>query len=69
MHINPKLVYCNPHLLVGVDELCAAVSGQHVDDGHLTPLIHIHQQVAQLAVVLVDQVDPLRTHLLKGLDG
>lgn len=47
------------------DKLCPGVSGQHVYDDHLTPLLDVHQQVTQLAIVLMDQVDPVRTDLLK----
>lgn len=54
------------HIDVGVEELRPGVTGQHVDDDHLSPLLHVNQQVAQLPVVLVDQVDTLRTNLLKG---
>lgn len=56
------------HIDVGVQELCPGVAGQHVDDDHLPPLLHVNQQVAQLPVVLVDQVNPLRTDLLKSHD-
>ena len=55
-----------PHLLPGAGELGAGVARQHADDDHLAPLLHVHQQVAQLAVVLVDQVDAVGTHLLEG---
>ena len=51
------------HINVRVDELSSCISGQHVYDDHLAPLVHVHEQVAQFAVVLVDQVYPLRTHL------
>lgn len=51
------------YINVGVSELGASVARQHVDDDDLPPLIYIHQQVAQLAIVAVDQVYPLRTHL------
>ena len=44
-------------LQVGVDELRPGVVGQHVDDDHLPPLLDIHQHVAELAEVLVDQVN------------
>lgn len=54
------------HIDVGVEELRPGVTGQHVDDDHLSPLLHVNQQVAQLPVVLVDQVNALRTNLLKG---
>lgn len=56
------------HIDVGVEELCPGVARQHVDDDHLAPLLHVDQEVAQFPVVLVDQVDPLRAHLLKGHD-
>lgn len=57
------------HVDVGVQELRPGVAGQHVDDDHLPPLLHIDQQVTQLPVVLVDQVDALRTNLLKRHDN
>jgi len=53
------------HVLVGAEELGPCVAGQHVDDDHLPPLLHINEQVAELAVVLVDEVDALRADLLK----
>lgn len=54
------------HLLPGADELRPGVASQHGDDDHLAPLLHVHQQVAQLPVVLVDQVDAIWTHFLEG---
>ena len=51
-------------LLVGVNELCPGIACEHADDGHLTPLVHIYHQVAQFAIVLVNQVNPLRAHHL-----
>lgn len=57
------------NLLVGIDKLSPSISGQHVDDDDLTPLLNIHQQITQLAVVLMDEVIPLWTDLLKGLNG
>lgn len=54
------------HLLPGAGELCPGVAGQHGDDDHLAPLLHVHQQVAQLSVVLMDQVYTIWTHFLKG---
>ena len=56
------------HVSIRVEELSPGVASEHVDDDHLAPLLHIDQQVAQLAVVLVDQVDALWTNLLKGHD-
>ena len=53
------------HVHVGVEELRPGVAGEHVDDDHLTPLLHVNQQVAELAVVLVDEVYALWTYLLK----
>lgn len=53
------------HVLVGAEELGARVAGQHVDDDHLPPLLHINEQVAELAVVLVDEVNALRADLLE----
>ena len=47
------------------DELCSGVARQHVDDDHLTPFLHVHQQVTQLAVVFVNQIDSLWTHFLE----
>lgn len=54
------------HIDIWVEELCPGVAGEHVDDDDLTPFLHINQQVTQLPVVLVDQVDALRAHFLKG---
>lgn len=48
---------------VWVSELRACVSGEHVDNDYLAPLLHLHQQYAQLAIVAVDQVNALRAHL------
>lgn len=59
---------CLTDLLPGRGELRPGVSRQHVDDDHLAPLLHVHQQVAQLPVVLVDQVDAVWAHVLKGHD-
>lgn len=56
------------HVDVRVKKLCPGVTGQHVDDDHLAPLLHVNQQVTQLPVVLVDQVNALRTNLLKSHD-
>lgn len=56
------------HIDVWVEELGPGVAGQHVDDDDLPPLLHVDQEVTQLPVVLVDQVDSLRTHLLEGHD-
>lgn len=56
------------HVDVGVEELCSGVAGQHVDDNHLPPLLHVNQEVAQLPVVLVDEVDALRANLLESHD-
>ncbi len=53
------------HVDVGVEELRPGVACEHVDDDHLTPLLHINQQVTQLTVVLMDQIDAVRTHFLK----
>lgn len=57
------------HIDVWVEELGPGVAGQHVDDDDLPPLLHVDQEVTQLPVVLVDQVDALRTHLLKSHDN
>lgn len=54
------------HIDVWVKKLCPGVTGQHVDDDHLTPLLHVNEQVAQLPVVLVNQVNALRTNLLES---
>lgn len=54
------------HVNVWVEELGPGVAGQHVDDDDLPPLLHIDQEVTQLPVVLVDQVDALRAHLLES---
>ena len=59
----------NTDIGIGVDKLGASVARQSVDDDNLTPLLHIHQQVAQLAVVLVNQVNALWANLFKRLDG
>lgn len=53
------------HVDVGVEELRSGVARKHVDDDHLAPLLHINQQVTQLTVVLMDQIDAVRTHFLK----
>lgn len=58
----------NTHVDVRVKKLRPGVTGQHVDDDHLPPLLHVNQQVTQLPVVLVDQVNALRTNLLKSHD-
>lgn len=54
------------HLLPGTGELRPGVAGQHGDDDHLSPLLHVHQQVTQLSVVLVDQVNAIRAHFLES---
>lgn len=54
------------HVLGGAQELRARVAGEHADDDHLAPLLHVDEQVAEFPVVLVNQVDALRAHLLKG---
>lgn len=54
------------HVDVWVEELGPGVAGQHVDDDDLPPLLHVDQEVTQLPVILVDQVDALRTNLLKS---
>ncbi len=53
------------HIDVGVEELGPGITGQHVDDDDLPPLLHVNQEVTQLPVVLVDQVNALGTHFLK----
>lgn len=53
------------HLSPRANKLCPGVACQHVYDDDLTPLLHIHQHVTQLPIVLMDQVDPIWTHLLK----
>lgn len=60
---------CVAHVDVGVEELGPGVAGQHVDDDHLAPLLHIDQEIAQLPVILVNQVDALRTNFLKCHDN
>lgn len=57
------------HIHVWVEELGPGVTGEHVDDDDLPPLLHVDQEVTQLPVVLVDQVNALRTHLLKSHDN
>ena len=52
-------------LLVRADELCPGIACEHVEYSHLSPLININHQVAELSVVLVDQVNTLRTDNLK----
>ena len=54
------------HVLGGAEELRAGIAGEHADDDHLAPLLHVDEQVTELPVVLVDQVDALRAHLLEG---
>ena len=56
------------YILVWRDELRSCVASQHVDDRNLTPLVDVDEQAAQLAVVLVNQVDALRTDLLERLN-
>lgn len=56
------------HIDVWVEKLCPSIAGQHVDDDDLAPLLHVDKQVAQLPIVLVDQVDALRTHLFERHD-
>ena len=56
--------YC----LVGIQELRPWVPGQHVDDDDLPPLLNVDQEVAQLAEVFMDEVNPVWTDLLKGVD-
>lgn len=53
------------HLLPGTRELRSGVARQHGDDDHLSPLLHVHQQVTQLSEVLVDQVDTIGANFLK----
>lgn len=53
------------HVDVGIEELRSGVAREHVDDDHLTPLLHIDQQVTQLTVVLVDEIDSVRTHFFE----
>ena len=48
---------------VGVQELGSGVSGEHVDDHHLPPLLHLNQQHAQLAEMPVNQIDALGANL------
>ena len=67
--LNSFYFTLNTHVLIGWDKLGPGVAGHHPHDDHLSPLLHIHQQVAQLAVILVDEVDSLGTDLLKGLNG
>lgn len=57
------------YIHVRVEELGPGIAGQHVDDDDLPPLLHVDQEVAQLPVVLVDQVDALGTNLLKSHDN
>ena len=54
--------------MIGVDKLSPCIAAEHVEDHDLAPLIHVHQQVAQFPVVLVDHVDSVRTHRLKRHD-
>ena len=61
------MIYTYVH--VWVEELDPGIAGQHVDYDNLSPLLHVNQEVTQLPVVLVDQVDALRTHLLKSHDN
>lgn len=48
---------------IGINELSARIAGQHINDDHLTPFVHIQQEIAQLAVVLVYQIYTFRTNL------
>ena len=48
---------------VGIRELCAGVSREHVDDDYLAPLLNVNQEVAELTKVLVDELDTLGTDL------
>lgn len=59
----------NAYILIGTDKLCPAVVSQHVENDHLAPLFHIHQQVAQFSVILVYQVYTLWADFHKGLDS
>lgn len=54
-----------PYIDVGVKELRPGVAGEHIDNDHLTPLLHINQQVAKFSIILVDQIDSLWAHLFK----
>ncbi len=65
----PDMSSLKTYLLIWVDKLSACVPGQHVNNDNLTPFLHINQQIAQLPVILVNQVYALRTHFLKGLNG
>ena len=54
---------------IRVDELRACIASECVDDNHLAPFLNIYQEVAQLAVVLVDQICAFRAYLFKCLNG
>lgn len=58
----------NTHSLVWIQELSSCISGQHVDDDHLAPLFDVYQEIAQLTIVLVDEVDALWADLLERHD-
>ena len=70
--------------MVWIQELCATISKQQLKDSDLSPLVHVDlpasvrdmkryqnmadQGVAELAELLVDEVQSLRANLLEGHD-
>ena len=45
--------------MVGIQELGPRVSSQEVDAGNLAPLVKVNHGSAELAEVLVDEVQPV----------
>ena len=56
----------NHYLFVWINKLCSGISCQHVNHCYLSPLIYVNQQVTQLAVVLVNQINPFGANFLKS---
>ena len=57
------------HIRLGVQELRARIAQQRAHDRHLTPLVHIWQHLAQLAVMRVQQIKALWANLVEHRDG
>lgn len=53
--------------LIRIDELRACITRQHVDDNHLSPFIDVGEKTAQTSIVLMNQINPFRTDMFKGL--
>ena len=62
-------IYCTNLVPIRVDELGTAVFGEHVDDDHLTPFLHVNQQTTQFPIVFMDQVEVVGANFLERLDG